>query len=79
MVLQAMINLKNAMKVFVYFGITIAKTGVFIDIFPYYNVRKSIVFFSPSISNQMSLLSLLYNSSVAGGKQRGRLASNKHC
>ena len=27
------INLKNVMKVFVYFGISIAKTGVFIDIF----------------------------------------------
>ena len=30
--MELLINLKNVMKVFVYFGISIAKTDVFIDI-----------------------------------------------
>ena len=47
------------MNVFVYFGVSVAKTGVFIDIFTYCNVRKSTVFFNPSISNQMTLSFLL--------------------
>ena len=47
------------MNVFVYFGVSVAKTGVFIDIFTYRNVRKSTVFFNPSISNQMTLSFLL--------------------
>ena len=59
---------------------SIAKTGVFIVIFTYYNLRKSTVFFNPSISNQMSLIVIsIDNRGITGGKQRGRLASNNHC
>ena len=69
------------MKVFLLWYISIAKTCVFIDIFTYCNVRKSTVFFNPSISNKTSLIVIsVDNSGVAGGKQRGRLASNNnHC
>ena len=75
-----MTNLRNAMKVFVYFGISIAKTGTSLDIFTYCNVRKSTAFFSSSISNQMSLIDTsVDNSAVAGGKQRGRLACYNYC
>ena len=75
-----MINLKNVKKVFVYFGKSLAKAGVFIYIFTYCNSRKSTVFFSPSVSNQMSLIVISVNyNNVAGGKQRGRLVSNNHC
>ena len=42
--LQTMISLKNVLKVFVSFGISLAKTGTFIDIFTYFSVRKSTVF-----------------------------------
>ena len=78
--LQTMINLTNVIKVFVSFGISIAKKGVFIDIFTYCNVRKSTVFFTSSIFNQMSLLIIsVDNSGVAGGTQMERFASNNHC
>ena len=59
MFLQTMINLRSVMNVFVYLGISLAKTSVFIYIFTYCNVRKSAVFFNPSISNQRSLSFLL--------------------
>ena len=75
-----MINLKNVMKVFVYFGISLAKAGVFMDIFTYCNVGRSTVFLNPSISNQMSLIvNSVDCNGVAGGKKRGRLASNNYC
>ena len=58
---------------------TLAKTSVFVDIFTNCNLRKSNVFFDPGISNRMSLIVIsVDNSGVAGGKQRGRLASNNH-
>ena len=69
--------LKNVMKVFIYFGISSAKTGVFVDIFTYCNVRKLTVFFNPSISNPMSLTFLLITMAFVGGKQKERLACNK--
>ena len=57
-----------------------AKTGVFLDIFTYCNVRKLTVVFDLSISNQMSLIiTTVDKSGVAGGKQKGRVASNNHC
>ena len=75
-----MINLANVMKVFVFFDISAARKGVFIDIFTYCNVRKSTVFLSSSTFNQMSLIVIsVDNSSVVGVKQSGRLASNNHC
>ena len=74
-----MVNLKNVAKVFVYLSASIAKTGVFLDDnFIYCNVRKLTVFFNSSVSNQMSLIASVNSSGVAGGKQRGRLASNNH-
>ena len=67
------------MKVFVYFDISIAKTGVFIDIFTYSSVRKSTIFY-PNIFNQMPLIVISVDiSGVAGGKRKGRLASNSYC
>ena len=67
-----LINLKNVMKVFVYFGIALAKKGVFID-------TSYSVFFNPSISYQMSFTVITVdNSGLAGGRQRGILASNNH-
>ena len=49
--------------VFVYFGLSIAKTGAFV------NLRKSTVFFNPSMSYQMFLIVIVVdNSGVAGGK-----------
>ena len=67
-----LINLKNVMKVFVYFGISMAKKGVFID-------TSYSVFFNPSISYQMSFTVIsVDNSGLAGRRQRGRLASNNH-
>ena len=70
-----MINLKNLMKLFVYFGISIAKTGVYIYIFlTYCNVRKSTVFFNPSIPNLISLIVIsVDNSGVAEGRKGGGL------
>ena len=51
-----------------------SEDGCFLDTFANCNVRKSTVFFNPSISNQMSLsVTSLDNSGVAGGKQRGDL------
>ena len=71
-----MINLTRVMKTFVYFGISIAKTSVFINIFIYCNVIKLTVLFNPIISNQISLIAIsVDNSGVAGGKRRGRLTS----
>ena len=64
-----MINLKIViMKLFVYFDISITKTGVFIDIFTYrkYNQMSSIVISADETG-------------VAERKQRGRLTSNNHC
>ena len=70
-----MINLKNVMKVFVYFGTSLGK-GVFVDIFTNCNVRKSTAFFNPNISNQMSLIVISVDYSAVTG---GKLASNNHC
>ena len=42
-----MINLTSVMEVFIYFAISIAKAGVFIDIFTYY--KKENLFKSFSI------------------------------
>ena len=68
------------MNVFVYFsGISIAKTGVFIDIFTYYNVRMSTVFFNQSISNQILLIVIsVDNKGVAERKKRGILTYNNY-
>ena len=75
-----MINLTNIMKVFVLFGISIAKEGCFYRYFHILQCEKWTDVFNPSISNQMSLIVIsVYNSEVAKGKQRGRLASNNHC
>ena len=64
-----MIYLRNVIKAFVYFNIAIARKGAFKDIFTYCNVRKSIVFFNPSISNHMSLIAISVDHSVrAGGR-----------
>ena len=55
--------------VFDYFGLSIAKTGAFVDIFTYCNLRKSTVFFNPSMSYHMFLVVIFVdNSGVAGGK-----------
>ena len=51
-----MINLKNVMEVFVYFGIPVGKAGVFIDIFTHSNVRKS----------SFSILCLCFSFEVSG-------------
>ena len=49
-------------------------------ILKYCNVRKSTVFFNPSISNQMSFIVISFDySDVVGGKQRGKPAPNNHC
>ena len=75
-----MINLTNVMKVFVFFGICIVKEGCFYRYFHILFCKKLTDFFNPSISNQMSLVVIsVDNSDVAGGKQRGRMASNNHC
>ena len=64
------------MKVIAYCGMSIAKTGVFTDIFTYCNLRK----LNASISNQISIIVIsVDNSGVAGGKQRWRFASNNNC
>ena len=69
------------MNVFVYFGgISIAKTGFFIDIFTYHNVRMSTVFFNQSISNQILLIVIsVDNKVVAERKERGILTYNNYC
>ena len=64
------------MKVFVYFGISLAKTGVFIDIYTYLQLSFSIHVYP--IRCNLIVISVDY-SSIARGKQRGRFASNNHC
>ena len=69
-----MINLKNDMEVFVYFAISVARAGGFIDIVTYCNLRKSTVFFNPSILSQISMIDISVDGSGVGeGKQRGDL------
>ena len=78
--LYTMINLTNVMKVFVFSGVFIAKKGCFYRYFHIPQCNKLTNFFNPSISSQMSLIVIFVdNSDIAGGKQRGRLASNNHC
>ena len=60
-ILWTMIDMTIVMKVFVFFGISIAKKCVFTDIFTYCNVKKWTVFFNPRISNQMSLIDISVN------------------
>ena len=76
-----MIDMTIVMKVFVFFGISIAKKCVFTDIFTYCNVKNGL-FFSIQvyrISNQMSLIDIsVDNSGVAGWKQSGRLVFNNN-
>ena len=78
--LQRILNLKNVMKVFVYFGISMAKTSVSVDISRYCKLRKLTVVFNPSISNQISLIVIsVDDSGGAGRKKMDSLASNNHC
>ena len=49
------------------------------DIFTYCNLRKSTVFFNPSITNQSLIVISVNNSGVTGGRQRERLASSNDC
>ena len=68
------------MKVFVFFGISIAKEGCFYRYFQTLQCKKLTDFFNLSICNQMSLIVIsVYKSDVAGGKQRRRVASKNHC
>ena len=68
----------NVIKVFVFFGISTENSS-----YGYFHIlqcTKLTVFFNPSLSSQMSLTVIsVDNSNVAGGEQRGRLATNNDC
>ena len=69
----------NLMKVFIFFGISIAKKGCF---YKYSNTVMEEIdcYFQGSVFNQMSLIFISVDKShVAGGKDRGRLDINNHC
>ena len=64
------------MKVFVYFGI--GNTGVHIDIFKYFNLRKWTVFFSSKYiqSYQVSLIVISIDNSDVRNREAKEDASN---
>ena len=68
----------NVMKVFVFFGISIPKKGIFIDIFTYCDARNWMISSTQVYPIRRLWLSFLLID-VAGGKQKGRLASINHC
>ena len=66
------------MKLFAKFGMSVAKTGIFVDIFTdcLLPKRTDCLFQSSQIS---FIVVSVDNNGIAKGKQRGRLAANNHC